>query len=69
MKKLFAILISVLTLALLTSCDPISGKPIENPEEPANPIVHTWYDTDTTYNLVYTFTEDKKVCIDRKSVV
>lgn len=63
MKKLLVLMLSFFTLALLTSCDPISGNPIENPEEPANPIVHTWYDTDTTYNLVYTFTEDKKVSI------
>lgn len=63
MKKLFAILLSIFTLLLATGCDPISDAPIDNPEEPANPIVHTWYDTDTTYNLVYTFTEDKKVSI------
>ena len=63
MKKLLAIMLSFFTLALLTSCDPISGNPIENPEEPTNPIVHTWYDTDETFPFVYTFTEDKKVTI------
>lgn len=63
MKKLLVILLSIFTLFLATGCDPISDAPIDNPEEPANPIVHTWYDTDTTYNLVYTFTEDKKVSI------
>lgn len=63
MKKLFTILLSIFTLFLATGCDPISDAPIDNPEEPANPIVHTWYDTDESYPFVYTFTEDKKVSI------
>ena len=63
MKKVLALMLSVFTLALLTSCNPISDTPIKNPEEPAYSIVHTWYDTDETFPFVYTFTEDKKVTI------
>lgn len=63
MKKVLALMLSVFTLALLTSCNPISDTPIKTPEEPAYSIVHTWYDTDETFPFVYTFTEDKKVTI------